>query len=252
MHTHSSRLVLAAVLVIVGALCWRAGRIEGRMAAAGRDLATLRYALPLDGYDQIAAATGTVDRLWRLVLGRTEDLERQRATARYWLGEFDVLRPERDVDGALVDEDPLRLFVGANAAYRAVVRAGGDPEVLADRLGDVLSAYADVLRADPNHPDSAYNYEFVARLRRSLDQGQRPPKVRFDASLLAADSVSESGADADPSGAQLPDGPTLHGLPGGPPPDMTLDQLLMYAPLRPTEREESDAAGKGPRKARKG
>ena len=175
------RIVMAFAMVTLGWLCWRAGRIEGRMAEADRELATLRYAPPLQSYDEIDDSVGSLDRMLQALLGRSSDAERRRATARYWLAEFDTLLPARDVAGQPVHDDPVRLLVGANAVYRATVRAGGEPEAMADRLQDATDAYADVLRADPTQVDAAYNYEFVARLRDALARGRQPPHARPDA-----------------------------------------------------------------------
>ncbi len=249
------RIVMAVAMVTLGWLCWRAGRIEGRMAEADRELATLRYAPPLQAYDETDDSVGSLDRMLQAVLGRSSDAERRRATARYWLAEFDTLLPARDVDGQPVHDDPVRLLVGANAVYRATVRAGGEPEAMADRLQDATDAYADVLRADPTQVDAAYNYEFVARLRDALARGRQPPPARPD----AAQSGTGPDGPRDPerrAPGLLPVGPTLHGWPGAPPPAMTSDQLddpfRVYVPLRPTERKESNEAGKGPLRPRKG
>ena len=250
MNSLMARIVLTSLLLTLGALCWRAGRIEGRMAEADRDLATLE-SMRIDAYDAIEGSIGPADRLTRSVLGRSNDAARQRATVQYWLAEFATLRPERDTDGNLVNDDPERLFVGANAAYRATIWAGDDGETVAERLEGVLEAYADVLRVDATHVDAAYNYEYVARLRAALSAGRRPPNARLDAVQAGADPGGQPRSNLAAQG-QLPDGPTLHGWPGAPPRDMTVDQFRVYVPLRPTEREESNDAGKGPQKARKG
>lgn len=250
MNSLTARIVLATGLLTLGVLCWRAGRLEGRMAEASRDLAMLRYASPIDAYDDIAGSIGLADRFTRAVLGRSNDLGRQRATAQYWLADLATLQPERDSDGRLLDDDPRRLFVGANAAYRAATGAGADDAVVAERLEGVLAAYADVLRVDPTHADAAYNYEFVARLRAALSAGRRPTMTKFGA--VGDDTDAAPGSEPAAFDGGMPDGPTLHGVPGAPPLDVPVDQFKVHVPLRPTERQESNDAGKGPRKSRKG
>jgi hypothetical protein len=49
----------------------------------------------------------------------------------------------------------------------------------------------------------------------------------------------------------LPAGPTIHGRPGGPPPDIPGDQFRTIAPMPYEEREESDP-GRGPAPQRRG
>jgi hypothetical protein len=55
----------------------------------------------------------------------------------------------------------------------------------------------------------------------------------------------------EPPGVDLPGGPTLHGRPGGPPPDVSMDQFKTLTPMSFEEREEADP-GAGPLPRRKG
>jgi hypothetical protein len=52
--------------------------------------------------------------------------------------------------------------------------------------------------------------------------------------------------------ADLPEGPTLHGKPGGPPPAVNMNQFKIVIPKRGEERNDAPDAGKGGTKIRKG
>jgi hypothetical protein len=50
----------------------------------------------------------------------------------------------------------------------------------------------------------------------------------------------------------LPDGRTVHGDPGAPPPNTDMSQFKMHIPIRPEERQGGSDAGQGKQKVRKG
>ena len=101
-----------------------------------------------------------------------------------------------------------------------------------------MQAYADVLRANPDELDAAYNYEYVAGLRDTLAKNKPIPRP-------AKPEVADVSAD-------LPTGPTLHGHPGGPPSDVPLSDFKTVSPMRFDEREEQSQPGRGKAPTRKG
>jgi hypothetical protein len=50
----------------------------------------------------------------------------------------------------------------------------------------------------------------------------------------------------------LPEGRTVHGDPGAPPPNTDMTQFKMHIPVRPDERQGGSDAGQGKEKIRKG
>jgi hypothetical protein len=135
--------------------------------------------------------------------------------------------------------DPELLFVSTNTAFRAATRQDSDRQTAVQRLDTVIQAYGEVLRADPSNADASYNYEYVVRLRDSVARGRGAVRGR----RLMDD---ELGANID-----LPAGPTIHGKPGGPPPELPGDQFKTIAPMPYEEREETDP-GQGPKPQRRG
>lgn len=193
MRSVVGQTAISLLLLVAGALLWSAGAREARRAQAGRSLATLQYARAAEEHDEVRASAG------------------------YWLGEYDA---------AARGGDP---FLAANAAYRAAVRHGGDWRALIGRLDGAVAQYADVLRASPGHPDAAYNYEFAIRYRAAIAARQQNVPAEGD----------------------RPD-VTVHGLAGAPPEGTDMKKFKMIVPMRPEERREAEEAGKRGRRIRKG
>jgi hypothetical protein len=133
------------------------------------------------------------------------------------------------------------LLVAANASFRANQREGSAGPQGVQRLDGVLQTYAAVLKAAPRHTEAAYNYEFVARARDAM--------ARAAAGKARPDGVAVIPPRAEPS--DLPAGPTLHGQPGAPPPEVKAEDFKIIAPMEFGDREaqpEPTPGGKLPRK----
>ena len=137
------------------------------------------------------------------------------------------------------------LLTAANAAFRASGRAAGAPQQeQVQRLDGVLQAYASVLKASPRHADAAYNYEFVTRIRDEVASripGKTPPPA-----------VARRQGPSPGRGGDLPDGNTIHGRPGGPPPEAKTEEFQVIAPMEYGDREAQPEATPGGKIQRKG
>jgi tetratricopeptide (TPR) repeat protein len=193
MRSLASQIITAVILIVAGGLLWSAGSRYQRQAQAEQSLGTLQYARAATEHAQV------------------------RAPAAYWLGEYDEAQRA---------SDPL---LAANAAYRAAVREGGDWRAVVGRLDGAIAQYAEALRANPGHPDAAYNYEFAIRYRAALAARQQ--------------TVAAEGG-----GSDL----TVHGRAGAPPDTSDLKKFKVIIPMRPEERREAEEAGKSGRRIRKG
>ena len=231
--TSTIRRLLIALLFAAGAWLSRSeSKLLARVADAREALATLSYA---DAKTDDAGAT-----LSNYVPGRrrplSDDLAVARATVAYWLGRYgDVATDTTDgTAGAEV------LLAAANAAFREAQRNPGTGSAAVQKLDGVLQSYASALKSSPRHPDASYNYEYVARLRdqiaRTAGRGAKP---------IAPPAEPAGGGD-------LPTGPTVHGRPGGPPPDAKMEELQMIAPMEYGDREAQPEATPGGRRERKG
>jgi hypothetical protein len=232
-------LVVAVVLALAGTGFWLAGQTETRLADAHKRLATLQYSEAAAASDEVEQSIGLERRL--PVVGPQTDLEVRdlRAEARYWRTDYAALAPQRDAAGSLTETNPALQLVSANAAFRTTQQADNRLDAVR-RLDTVVKTYADVLRNGGGQVDAAYNYELAVRARDAL------AKPRAAAPKAAPKPQATVGE------ADLPEGPTLHGKPGGPPPAVNMNQFKIVIPKRGEERNDAPDAGKGGTKIRKG
>lgn len=206
--------LIVLVLVAVGAILWRTAESEQRLAAAERDLVTLRYQEAAD----LAQGPGRIARLLPGSDRLTNSANALDTSAAYWQGDYDTVAT--DVDAKLM---------AANAAYRKLRQEGGTWQTVVGRLDNVVKSYAEILREQPNNAEAAFNYEYAARLRAVLT-ARKQPVAPFDATATL----------------------TLHGFEGAPPEASDMKKFKMIVPMRPDERLEAEKAGKGTTKVRKG
>jgi hypothetical protein len=206
--------LLVIVLVAVGAILWRTAESERRLAAAERDLVTLRYQEAAD----LAQAPGRIAGLLPGSDRLTSAANALDTSAAYWQGDYDAVAT--DVDAKLM---------AANAAYRKLRQEGGTWQTVVGRLDSVVKSYAEILREQPDNAEAAFNYEYAVRLRAVLT-ARKQPVAPFD----ATDTL------------------TLHGFEGAPPEASDMKKFKMIVPMRPDERLEAEKAGKGTTKVRKG
>ena len=240
------RLLVAVVLFAAAAVSWREAALARRVADAHRRLATLHF----DAEDGIAEDESPLNRLAVPLLSLEEEIREHRARSDYWRlrgdnGATDAVLPLPGARGGNQAEaaeaaDPEVMFVATNTAFRSATRVTTDRPRTVERLDTVIQAYGEVLRSDPSKVDAAYNYEYAVRTRDTIARG-RNTAARGRKTL---DDVLGGSID-------LPPGPTIHGRPGGPPPEIPGDQFRTIAPMPYEEREESDP-GRGPSPQRRG
>ena len=207
--------LIAVLLVAAGAILWRSSEYERRLAAAERDLVTLKYE------DAATAAAQPGGRLAGLMpmSAAPQDAKALASTAGYWRGDYDK-----------AIENPDAKLLAANAQFRKIREQGGSWQAVVGRMDSLVKQYAEILRENPNNTEAAFNYEYVVRLRSV-----------FAARKLVVPPFSAKG-----------NGLTVHGFPGAPPEESDMKKFKMIVPMRPDERLEAEKAGKGTTKVRKG
>lgn len=230
-------VVIALALVVGGRVLFGASSLEGRTADAQQALLTLRYGDLEPAYEALRVEASDGALLPRLSQSLVSSLREQQSTTRYWMRGYGRLTPERDAAGALSETDPVVLELGAHAAYRSAQQAP-DQAVAVKRIDDIVRGYADVLRARPGDENAAWNFEFVSRVRATLQQSKQPVMPEPESTGLAGD---------------LPIGPTMHGEPGAPPEGSDMKQFKVVVPMRPDERKQlPQGASEGEQRKRKG
>jgi len=211
-----AQAIIAVVLLAAGAILWRSSEYERRLAAAERDLVTLRY----QEAATVAATPG--GRIAGLMPGggqTTADAKALASTAGYWSGDYNA-----------ATENPDAKLLAANAAYRKMREQGGSWQAVVGRMDTLVKDYAQILRDDPSNTEAAFNYEYITRLR----------------AIIAARKQAVAPAQIGTTGL------TVHGYPGAPPEESDMKKFKMIVPMRPDERLEAEKAGKGATKVRKG
>ena len=242
------RLLVAVILFAAAGLAWREAALARRVADAQRRLATLHF----DAEDGIAEDESPLNRLSVPVVSLDQEIREHRARSEYWrrraengatdaaaIAPLPGARGGNQAEGAEA-ADPDVMFLATNTAFRAATRLTTDRPRTVERLDTVIQAYGEVLRTDPANVDAAYNYEYAVRTRDTIARGRK------EAARGRKTLDDQLGGSVD-----LPAGPTIHGRPGGPPPEIPGDQFRTIAPMPYEEREESDP-GRGPGPQRRG
>jgi len=226
------RLLIAVVLVATAWLSWSESRLTARIADARQQMATLEFAID----DTLTPAASVSDYLPGGDGSLAGDIRRIRATVAYWIGGYDEVMEAKNQE-----LDPDVLLTVANAAFRSSERDRRAPQQQqVQRLDGVLQAYASVLKASPRHADAAYNYEYVSRVRDAV------------ASRVAGKGTPAPVAVVRRQSGDLPDGNTIHGRPGGPPPEAKAEEFQVIAPMEYGDREAQPEATPGGKIQRKG
>lgn len=227
-----TRLLIALVLFTAAWLSWSEARLAARVADARQQMATLQFQID----DTLSPLASISDYVPGQAGSLSDDIRRIRAKVAYWIGGYDQVIEERSEE-----VDPEVLLTAANAAFRASERDAAAPQQeQVQRLDGVLQAYAAVLKAAPRHVEAAYNYEYVSRVRDQVASrvpGKTPPPA-------AAPRRAQAG--------DLPGGNTIHGRPGGPPPEAKAEEFQVIAPMEYGDREAQPEATPGGKIQRKG
>lgn len=232
MKTVVTRFAVALVLVIAAWLSWSEAGLAARVADARQQMATLQFQID----DTLKPAASISDYVPGDRGSLSSDIRRIRARVAYWIGSYDGVMGEQSQE-----LDPEVLLTAANAAFRVSERDAAAPQAqLVQQLDGVLQAYAAVLKASPRHADAAYNYEYVSRVRDEV------------ASRVARKTPPASVAKVRGRAGDLPEGNTIHGRPGGPPPDAKTEEFQVIAPMEYGDREAQPEATPGGKIQRKG
>ncbi|MGE3274547.1 MAG: hypothetical protein AB7O67_05510 [Vicinamibacterales bacterium] len=220
-----TQIIIAIALALAGYAAWRAAEVQALVADGQAELAVFNYSQPEATLADVADGSTFL----RVVPGAGDAIDAAAGTvtaARFWGGDL----------SALEDEADTRPFAAANASYRQTQREGGPWRQVVGRLDAVVTAYADVLRRQPENADAAFNYELAIRIR----------------DMVASAQVDIAPTPAPAAAGDIPDGRSLHGVMGAPPEASDTKQFKMIVPMRPDERMEAEQAGRSAKKVKKG
>jgi hypothetical protein len=223
-------VVGAVALALAGYAFLGVARLEEHMASAGERLATLQYDAAQESLSAAEQYAGRARFVPWLGSDVRHEIQAREAALQYWAREYEAVLPAGAEPVAAVDEGNLELqLVVANAAYRVGQTRSIDKAMAVQVLEETAAGYLTVLKNNTWHPDAAFNYEYLIRLRDAAAKGQAPPPPQ------------ENEEDADLGEA------------GAPTPATSQEGFEIYIPLEEGERNPSggEAGQAGPRE-RKG
>ena len=222
--------IAAVVLGVSGFAFLGVAHLESNMADAGQRLSTLEY---VPAQESLAAAEQYANHArfvpW-LGSDARQEIRARQAAVQYWQRQYDVVLPAGAEPVAAVDEENVELqLVVANAAYRVNQTQFKDRASTVKALEEAAAGYLTVLKNNTWHPDAAFNYEYIIRLRDAAAKGSQPPPPK------------ENEEESD------------NGESGAPTPATSQEGFQIYIPLEQGEKNPSGGeAGKASAKERKG
>jgi len=222
--------IVAVVLALFGFAFRGVASLEGHMADAGQRLSTLQYESAqesLTGAEQYANRSRFVPLLGT---DARQEIRARQAAVQYWQRQYSVVLPAGAEPVAAVDEENVELqLVVANSEFRVKQTEFKDKTSTVKALEEAAAGYLTVLKNNTWHPDAAYNYEYIIRLRDQAAKGSQPPPPQ----------KNEEESDNGESGA--------------PTPATSQEGFQIYIPLEQGEKNPTGGeAGKASAKERKG
>jgi hypothetical protein len=222
--------IAALVMGLFGVAFLGVARLEGYMADAGDRLSTLQYTSPQESLTQAEQYANRARFVPWLGSDARQEIRARQAAAQYWQRQYDAILPAGAEPVAAVDETNVELqLVVANSAYRVHQTEFKDKQSTVKALEETASGYLTVLKNNTWHPDAAFNYEYIIRLRDAAAKGNQPPPPQ----------KNEEESDNGESGA--------------PTPATSQEGFQIYIPLEQGEKNPTGGeAGKASAKERKG
>jgi hypothetical protein len=216
LRTLSSYLLIAVLLAVGAVVLLTAGRVERQLAAADQSLAILTLADAAQRYDDVAALLAPIERIPGLLRETRDAVTARQAAVRYWQGDYRSLVDEySQPDSPSTAGNVALQFVLANADYRSVQQPGTNRDLALGTLDHAIGVYRRLLEGDEAHPDTAFNYELMVRLRNEIAAGDEVPEFRR---------------------------PTVAGNPGDMPAEEEMEDVQIYVPrdsvIDPDESED--------------
>ena len=228
MRGFAGYLIAAVLLAGAGLFALGGARFERDLAEAQQDVATERFEEADQRLTDAERYASYVRWIPRVGARAERDLATRRAALHYWQKDYAAVLP-RDTDpvGAVDTANVDLQLVVANAAFRNAQPGVTDKAVQLQMLDEAIGSYMAVLKSETWHPDAAFNYEYLLRLRTEIAQGRRKPGSTTEKS----DNLGDQGSPAQSTSTK---------------------KFEIYVPLEGSERTESGEAGKGATIQKKG
>jgi hypothetical protein len=222
--------ITAIVLAAFGSAFLGVARLEGHMADAGQRLSTLEYAVAQESLTEAEQYANRARFVPWLGSDARQEIRARQAAIQYWQRQYAAVLPAGAEPVAAVDEENVELqLVVANSAFRVHQTQFKDKQSTVKALEETAAGYLTVLKNNTWHPDAAFNYEYIIRLRDAAAKGSQPPPPQKN------EEESDNGDQ------------------GAPTPATSQEGFQIYIPLEQGEKNPTGGeAGKASAKERKG
>ncbi len=222
--------IVAVVLTLFGFAFQGVARLEGHMADAGQQLSTLQYEAAQESLNAADEYSNQSRFVPFIGSDARQEIRARQAAVQYWQRQYDAVLPAGAEPVAAVDDQNVELqLVVANSEFRVKQTEFKDKTSTVKALEESAAGYLTVLKNNTWHPDAAFNYEYIIRLRDQAAKGSQPPPPQ----------KNEEESDNGESGA--------------PTPATSQEGFQIYIPLEQGEKNPTGGeAGKASAKERKG
>jgi hypothetical protein len=216
-RTAAGYLLGSLTLIALGGVSLAAGLLDRDIVRVQHDLATLRHDDDVD-WSRIERRLEYASRLPWMDDASLNEIRAWRAASAYWQHTYDAVTaaPGNPVETVPAENVDLQLIV-ANALYRTREARATDRQTALQALDAETNAYLTVLKNSVRNVDAAYNFEYLLRLRDEIAKGRRKPS------------------------AASPSRNSPHGIPGGLPEGVFMNDFKMHVPM---SEEEIDQKGR--------
>jgi hypothetical protein len=223
--------IAALVLGLFGFAFLRVARLDGHMADAGQRLSTLEYEAAQESLTEAEQYANQARFVPWIGSDSRQEIRARQAAVQYWQRKYDTVLPAGAEPVAAVDEENVELqLVVANSAFRVHQTQFKDKAATVKALEETAAGYLTVLKNNTWHPDAAFNYEYIIRLRDAAAKGSQPPPPPKE---------NEEQSD--------------NGDAGAPTPATSQEGFQIYIPLEQGEKNPTGGeAGKASARERKG
>jgi hypothetical protein len=176
MRTTIGLTLAALVLGLAGYGLLDVSRLEAAMADSAEQLSTQQYGTAEASLAEADRHAGLARFVPWLGSDVRPEIRARQAAVQYWQRRYDVVLPPGAEPVAAVDESNVELqLVTANTVFRVKQSQLTDAKGAVAALEEAAAGYLTVLKNNTWHPDAAFNYEYLVRLRDEAGKGRQPP-----------------------------------------------------------------------------
>lgn len=247
-------LAVILAMLAISSLFFLYGFYESKIAAAHEKFSVLDFGGADAVYQELENYLNQAKWVPKVLEGFKKELKNKRMDVRYWQGDYSGLISEihNFENNGLRNWKPK--FVLGNSLYRSVT-GEKDRKKVSDTLGSAVFSYASAVAENPDHFDSAFNYEYLSRVKKEVELQKKPLPLDKNQPGQKKKSGKSGNNQQEGSGQK---NERIFGEEGFQQEGAGKDKIKIFVPLQPDEKEgektskEGEGVGKGKVKRGKG